>query len=384
MTDFTSVDDARFGIRSAQRKAQLPWSLVAKAATRTLRRVCGIRPSGQRMLEATLKDVPMREGEDFPALPSVAFSASGICSVSQSFLDFAGENREKVLGADLRRAPLHWVLPNEMNKWLNLEAWVPLEKLHKGAFAGVNRLRQQTQTRQSAQVAQEEDEDEVPTTSQSIFESDRIPVTVCLLLSPGREGKVFWNLVHAFRTEIEKEVLVIHVLMPIAVEVPGIFWKLQTLEGASSPTQGPIPELTPYIEVILQRLRSKLMKLHQQEAKQVAGVEEHFHREERTVMPTAPARRRASDLGPVGVSQPILPMELRRVAAMTRQISEVSLCSTLPELEELWHAGRAVGSRCRPLEAAETRCRDLSRALTDVFFRHPLRATLRICLGATL
>jgi len=27
--------------------------------------------------------------------------------------DFAGENREKVLGADLRRAPLHWVLPNE-------------------------------------------------------------------------------------------------------------------------------------------------------------------------------------------------------------------------------------------------------------------------------
>eukprot|EP00434_Breviolum_minutum_P008629 symbB.v1.2.007608.t1/scaffold467.1/size200107/3 len=109
------------------------------------------------------------------------------------------------------------------------------------------------------------------------------------------------------------------------------------------------------------------MKLHQQEAKQVAGVEEHFHREERTVMPTAPARRRASDLGPVGVSQPILPMELRRVAAMTRQISEVSLCSTLPELEELWHAGRAVGSRCRPLEAAETRCRDLSRALTDVF-----------------
>ena len=27
------------------------------------------------------------------------------------------------------------------------------------------------------------------------------------------------------------------------------------LQGASSPTQGPIPELTPYIEVILQRLR---------------------------------------------------------------------------------------------------------------------------------
>ena len=29
----------------------------------------------------------------------------------------------------------------------------------------------------------------MPTTSQSIFESDRIPVTVCLLLSPGREGE---------------------------------------------------------------------------------------------------------------------------------------------------------------------------------------------------
>ncbi len=27
-----------------------------------------------------------------------------------------------------------------------------------------------------------------------------------------------------------EEVLVIHVLMPIAVEVPSIFWKLQTLE----------------------------------------------------------------------------------------------------------------------------------------------------------
>ena len=35
----------------------------------------------------------------------------------------------------------------------------------------------------------------------------------------------------------------------------------------------------------------------------------------------------------------------------------VSLCSTLPEMEELRHAGRAVGSRCRPLEAAEARCR---------------------------
>ena len=33
--------------------------------------------------------------------------------------DFAGENREKVLGADLRRAPLHWVLPNETLGLLN-------------------------------------------------------------------------------------------------------------------------------------------------------------------------------------------------------------------------------------------------------------------------
>lgn len=28
--------------------------------------------------------------------------------------DFAGEPAERVLGSDLRRAPLHWVLPNEM------------------------------------------------------------------------------------------------------------------------------------------------------------------------------------------------------------------------------------------------------------------------------
>ena len=28
--------------------------------------------------------------------------------------DFAGESLEKVLGSDLRRAPLHWVLPMEI------------------------------------------------------------------------------------------------------------------------------------------------------------------------------------------------------------------------------------------------------------------------------
>lgn len=364
MTDFTSVDDTRFGIKSAQRKAQLPWTLVAKGATKTLRQICGVRPSGLRMLESTLKDVPMREGEEFPSLPCVAFSCSGICSVSQSFLDFAGESLEKVLGSDLRRAPLHWVLPMETNKWLNLEAWVPLEKLHKSAFAGASRLRQQNR------VQANEEEEEATTSittsvssSQSMFLEERTPVTVSLLLSPGREGKVFWNLVHGFRTEIKKELLVIHVLMPIAVDVPSSFWTSQT--GATTPTNGPIPELTPYVDGILQRLRSKLGKMQAQEAKQVKGVEDHFHTEE-VPLPPSPARRRASDLGPMGQTQPNLPTELLRVA-MTRRISEVSLCSSLPELFELWDAGAASAMRCRALEATELRCRELARALSDVW-----------------
>ncbi|CAL1163656.1 unnamed protein product [Cladocopium goreaui] len=283
---------------------------------------------------------------------------------SDHWEDFAGESLEKVLGSDLRRAPLHWVLPMETNKWLNLEAWVPLEKLHKSAFAGSSRLRQQNR------VQANEEEEEATTSittsvssSQSMFLEERTPVTVSLLLSPGREGKVFWNLVHGFRTEIKKELLVIHVLMPIAVDVPSSFWTSQT--GATTPTNGPIPELTPYVDGILQRLRSKLGKMQAQEAKQVKGVEDHFHTEE-VPLPPSPARRRASDLGPMGQTQPNLPTELLRVA-MTRRISEVSLCSSLPELFELWDAGAASAMRCRALEATELRCRELARALSDVW-----------------
>ena len=35
----------------APNEAQLPWTLVAKGATKTLRQICGVRPSGLRMLE---------------------------------------------------------------------------------------------------------------------------------------------------------------------------------------------------------------------------------------------------------------------------------------------------------------------------------------------
>ena len=38
--------------------------------------------------------------------------------------DLAGENLEAVLGADFRRAPLHWLSP-KMNKILNQEALEP-------------------------------------------------------------------------------------------------------------------------------------------------------------------------------------------------------------------------------------------------------------------
>ncbi|CAK9076132.1 Blue-light-activated histidine kinase 1 (EL360-LOV-histidine kinase) (EL360-LOV-HK), partial [Durusdinium trenchii] len=65
-------------------------------------------------------------------------------------------------------------------------------------------------------------------------------------------------------------------------------------------------------------------------------------------------------------TSPHLPTDLIRVA-MTRRISEVSLCSDLPDLDELWAAGAAPGLRCRALEAVEVRCRDLARALSDVF-----------------
>eukprot|EP00913_Durusdinium_trenchii_P019275 g18117.t1 len=317
------------GLKSAQRKAALPWTLVAKGCAPKLRQ------------DATLKDVPMREGEAFPALPCVAFSATGIVAASQSFLDLAGENLEEVLGADLRRAPLHWLLP-KMNKILNQEALVPLEKLHKNSFAG-----------HIWDALGEEDE------VQSSTENERQPVTVCLLLSPGREGKVFWNLVHAFKME---EVLAVHVLMPIAAEVPSIFWQLQQPAEGFAAYHGPIPELSPYLDVILQRLRSKLGKLQLQEARQ-----ETIQLQE--PVPAAPARkgRRASDLGPMSSeTSPHLPTDLIRVA-MTRRISEVSLCSDLPDLDELWAAGAAPGLRCRALEAVEVRCRDLARALSDVF-----------------
>ncbi|CAK9052681.1 Uncharacterized protein SCF082_LOCUS28788 [Durusdinium trenchii] len=274
---------AETGLKSAQRKAALPWTLVAKGCAPKLRQVCGLRPSGRKMLDATLKDVPMREGEAFPALPCVAFSATGIVAASQSFLDLAGENLEEVLGADLRRAPLHWLLP-KMNKILNQEALVPLEKLHKNSFAGLSRT---TRVRREDALGEE---DEV----QSSTENERQPVTVCLLLSPGREGKVFWNLVHAFKMEVKKEVLAVHVLMPIAAEVPSIFWQLQQPAEGFAAYHGPIPELSPYLDVILQRLRSKLGKLQLQEARQVSGVEETRRRRER--IPHATGSGRVSEV----------------------------------------------------------------------------------------
>lgn len=46
-------------------------------------------------------------------------------------------------------------------------------------------------------------------------------------------ARKIWRISEEFAAVLlnfREEVLVIHVLMPIAVEVPGIFWKLQTLE----------------------------------------------------------------------------------------------------------------------------------------------------------
>ena len=42
----------------------------------------------------------------------------------------------------------------------------------------------------------------------------------------------------------------LHVLMPIAAEVPAILWPEKVQKG-------PIPELLTYLDVILQRLRTK-------------------------------------------------------------------------------------------------------------------------------
>ncbi|CAJ1398388.1 unnamed protein product [Effrenium voratum] len=191
--------------KAAQRKALLPWTLVAKHARVGLRQIFGIRSNSQKMMEASMKDAPIEA--EFPSLPCCAFALMGLCAASQTFLDLAGQGLEDLLGADLRRVPLHGLLPNAMNKKLNLEAWFPLERLHQKTFAGASRLKASRRALHTETLSEEQREQLMANAAEfeeTLDDTELVPVTVSLLLSPGKEGKVFWNLVHAFMTEVKK------------------------------------------------------------------------------------------------------------------------------------------------------------------------------------
>ena len=55
------------------------------------------------------------------------------------------------------------------------------------------------------------------------------------------------------------------------------------------------------------------------------------------------------------------PISGRPPFARPARRATVSLCSDLPDLDELWAAGAAPGLRCRALEAVEVRCRRRNR-----------------------
>ncbi|CAE7243626.1 tyw5 [Symbiodinium natans] len=370
--------------RGQQRKA-FAWQEIAAAVAGPLKQICGARPDGQRMLEATLRNVPIKEDEPFPGLPCVAFSLGGIAGASQSFMDLSGSPLEDLLGADLKRAPLHGLLPMAQNKRINLEAWTKLEQLHSRTFAGASRLK----ASRRAVVADGLEENKITSSAVEVTEEEEEEmksVTMSLLLSPMRQGKPFWNLVSAFKAEVFREILVLHVLMPISASVPGILW--QEDAKASSAIPGPIQELLPYVDPLMHRLRSKLSELQQQEAQHAVNVEGSMDLAHLTASPKSPTRRRASDVGPLGTeTMPILASELLR-PTWTRQFSEGldSVCSELPDLTDLWGAqeqpmlagstvsldllefSENVKRRPRVLEVVEKRCRNLARALGDNVF----------------
>jgi len=367
--------------RAGQQRKALPWQEIATAVAGPLKQICGPRQDGQRMLEATLRNVPIREDEPFPGLPCVAFSLGGIMGASQSFMDLSGSPLEELLGADLKRAPLHGLLPMAQNKRLNLEAWSKLELLHSRTFAGASRLK----ASRRAVVA---DGLEVAATAVEVTEEEEEEiksVTVSLLLSPMRQGKPFWNLVSAFTAEVFREILVVHVLMPISATVPSILWQEDNKASSSTPGPGPIPELLPYVDSLMNRLRSKLSELQQQEAQHAINVEGSLELIRQPTSPKSPTRRRASDVGPMNPqTMPILPTELLK-SQWTRQLSSDSICSELPDLADLWGArepvmmagstlsldffeGSAGARRPRVLEVAENRCRNLARVLGESIF----------------
>ncbi|CAE7266430.1 unnamed protein product [Symbiodinium microadriaticum] len=332
--------------RGGQQRKALPWQEIATAVAGPLKQICGPRQDGQRMLEATLRNVPIREDEAFPGLPCVAFSLGGIMGASQSFMDLSGSPLEELLGADLKRAPLHGLLPMAQNKRLNLEAWSKLELLHSRTFAGASRLK----ASRRAVVA---DGLEVAATAVEVTEEEEEEmksVTVSLLLSPMRQGKPFWNLVSAFTAEVFREILVVHVLMPISATVPSILWQEDTKASSSTPGPGPIPELLPYVDSLMNRLRSKLSELQQQEAQHAINVEAGFRRGAHEPGDNAYPPDRAVEI-PVDTAIEFRPVMM---AGSTLSLD--------------FFEGSAGARRPRVLEVAENRCRNLARVLSESVF----------------
>eukprot|EP00439_Symbiodinium_sp_Y106_P070455 s31_g12.t1 len=94
--DLPVLPNAGDPTRAGQQRKALPWQEIATAVAGPLKQICGPRQDGQRMLEATLRNVPIREDEPFPGLPCVAFSLGGIMGASQSFMDLSGSPLEEL------------------------------------------------------------------------------------------------------------------------------------------------------------------------------------------------------------------------------------------------------------------------------------------------
>eukprot|EP00441_Pelagodinium_beii_P031800 CAMPEP_0197644268 /NCGR_PEP_ID=MMETSP1338-20131121/17298_1 /TAXON_ID=43686 ORGANISM="Pelagodinium beii, Strain RCC1491" /NCGR_SAMPLE_ID=MMETSP1338 /ASSEMBLY_ACC=CAM_ASM_000754 /LENGTH=1843 /DNA_ID=CAMNT_0043217639 /DNA_START=27 /DNA_END=5558 /DNA_ORIENTATION=+ len=254
---------------------QTPWAEVAAACKFPLAQVCGCSQLGQVFLQETLNDTPLETSEDGgrSGLPCVAFNNNGVFSASQSFQELCGRTWGRLGGMDLRKVPLHSLTPDQQHRKLNNEPWVTIEKLHQQSFSSTPSRagKSKTANKQSlvrAAGTKAGSQAGLNQAGSMVMEEDGKEgvhdIKVALMVSPGRRGKPFWNLLHAFSFDYLGQLVIVHVLMPLETSVPTMLWMPK--ENPDSVNPGPAPDVLQFLDMLMQRLRWQLPDLHREEA----------------------------------------------------------------------------------------------------------------------